>query len=138
MQASGQPSLVLTILYVRDLPRAVAFYDNVFGWQKTVDESVYVEYELSPEVRIGLMPQPHTRNFLGDEFGIKEPLDGSPRAELYLRFESVDAAVARLQQAGSKCVGPLAERAWGDRAAYFMDLDGYVLAVAEPSPASPS
>ncbi len=37
----------------------------------------------------------------------------------------------RVRAAGGREVSPLASRPWGDRAAYFADPDGHVLAVAE-------
>jgi catechol 2,3-dioxygenase-like lactoylglutathione lyase family enzyme len=128
----ANPSLTLTILYVKDLTRARAFYDSVFGCVKTVDEPVYVEYAVGPGIRIGLMPQTHTRSFLGEELGGRRFADGTPRAELYLRFESAAEILERLEIAGGRCVSPLSDRDWGDRAAYYLDLDGYVLAIAEP------
>ena len=124
----------LTILYVADLGRAVAFYDVALELQKTVSVPVYVEYRLNDGARLGLMAQGNTRHFLGDELGARRPSDGSPRAELYLHISGVESVVARLKQAGAVCTSPLAARDWGDRAAYFMDPDGYVLAVAEKLP----
>jgi uncharacterized glyoxalase superfamily protein PhnB len=123
--------LALTILYVADLSKAAAFYDAVFGFEKTVDLPVYVEYRLNAGARLGLMPQGNTRHFLGEQLGARKPSDGCPRAELYLHVADLEAVIERLQKAGATCTSPLAPRDWGDRAAYFMDLDGYVIAVAE-------
>lgn len=123
--------LALTILYVADLGKAAAFYDAVFGLEKTVDVPVYVEYRLNAGARLGLMPQGNTRHFLGEPLGARKPTDGCPRAELYLHVAQLEAVVERMHAAGAQCTSPLAPRDWGDRAAYFMDLDGYVIAVAE-------
>lgn len=123
--------LALTILYVADLAKAAAFYDTVFGFEKTVDVPVYVEYRLNAGARLGLMPQGNTRHFLGDTLGARKPADGCPRAELYLHVAELETVIKRLHAAGAQCTSPLAPRDWGDRAAYFMDLDGYVIAVAE-------
>lgn len=124
--------LVLLILYVRDLAGARAFYDHAFGWKKTVDEAVYVEYGLNPGARVGLMPQAHSRHFVGNDLGARRPTDGCPRAELYFHVPDAEATVARLHELGARCTSRLADRDWGDRVAYFLDPDGYVLAVAEP------
>lgn len=124
--------LALTIFYVADLSRAVNFYDRAFGFEKTVDVPVYVEYRLNVGARLGLMPQANTAHFLGGELGNRKPHDGCPRAELYLHVPDLPEAVRALEQAGGDCVSAVEERGWGDRAAYFVDLDGYVLAVAEP------
>ena len=125
-------SHTLTMFYVADLASSARFYDSVFGFRKTVDVPVYVEYELATGVRFGLMPQGNTRHFLGDDLGSRKPTDGCPRAELYLQVSDLGGVIDRLEQAGATCTSPLADRDWGDRAAYFMDPDGYVLVVAEP------
>lgn len=125
------PPLALLILYVRDLAAARAFYDHVFGWQRTVDEPVYAEYLLNAGARVGLMPQTHSRHFLGDDLGARQPTDGCPRAELYVQVPDAAVTVERLQELGAPCTSPLADRDWGDRVAYFLDPDGYVLAVAQ-------
>jgi catechol 2,3-dioxygenase-like lactoylglutathione lyase family enzyme len=123
--------LSLTILYVADLAKAAAFYDAVFGFEKTVDVPVYVEYRVNAGARLGLMPQGNTRHFLGDELGGRAPTDGCPRGEIYLRVPDLADCIERLEAAGAVCTSPLAERDWGDQAAYFMDFDGYVIAVAQ-------
>jgi hypothetical protein len=97
-----------------------------------VDVPVYVEYDLGG-ARLGLMPQENTRHFLGDDLGSRTSRDGCPRAELYLTFDDAEPVVARLLARGVACVSPLSNRDWGDRAAYFQVLDGYILAVAERS-----
>jgi catechol 2,3-dioxygenase-like lactoylglutathione lyase family enzyme len=126
-------SLMLTILYVRDLEQAAGLYDRVFRWRKTVDAPVYVEFEVAPQARLGLMPQGHTGSFLGRDLGDRRFEDGCPRAEVYIRVSDALPVVARLEAEGLEALSPLQERDWGDRAAYFLDPDGYVLAIAEPA-----
>ena len=127
-----ETNLALTILYVADLERASAFYDAAFGFEKTVDVPVYVEYAVNSGARLGLMLQSNTNSFLGDALGGLTPTDGCPRAEVYLRVDDVEGCIARLQEVGAVCTSQLAKRDWGDRVAYYMDLDGYVVAIAEP------
>lgn len=126
----SQVQQVLTILFVTDLDRMTEFLDEVFGWPKTVDEPVYVEYELGTS-RIGVMPQSHTRHFLGEGIGGKGYTDASARAELYLVFDTAALDIDRLHALAAPCTSQFQERGWGDRAAYFLIPDGYVVAVAE-------
>jgi predicted enzyme related to lactoylglutathione lyase len=126
-------ALALTILYVQDLGRAARLYDSVFAWPKSVDVPVYVEYRVHDGARIGLMPQPNTRHFLGEALGALRPTDGCPRAEVYLHVDDLDGAVTRLEALGALCTSPRARRAWGDEAAYYLDPDGHVLVVARPA-----
>jgi predicted enzyme related to lactoylglutathione lyase len=125
--------LALTILYVEDLARAARFYDAAFAWEKSVDVPVYVEYRLNAGARLGLMPQGNTRHFLGDALGAMRPTDGCPRAEVYLRVDDLDGVTARLEALGARCTSPRSRRDWGDDVAYYLDPDGYVVAVAVSS-----
>jgi predicted enzyme related to lactoylglutathione lyase len=125
--------MLLTILYVKDLKAAAAFYDAAFGWRKTVDVPVYTEYRVNAGARLGLMPQSNTRHFLGEQLGALKPKDGCPRAEIYVQLRNAKAVIARLEKLGAKCTSPWAKRDWGDFAAYFLDPDGYVLVVAKPA-----
>lgn len=44
---------VLTILAVKDLPKAVKFYSQAFGWAQTVNVPVYTEFELPGGYEVG-------------------------------------------------------------------------------------
>jgi uncharacterized glyoxalase superfamily protein PhnB len=54
-------------------------------------------------------------------------------AYLYVRVDDVEASVAQLESVGARPLSPLAARSWGERAAWFADPDGNVVAVAEPA-----
>jgi predicted enzyme related to lactoylglutathione lyase len=126
---------LLTILYVADLGRATNFYDRAFRWPKTVDEPVYVEYGITGGARLGLMPQANTKGFLPPELAEKRPVDGCPRAEIYVTVDNFLECTERLHSLGAICTSEEQLRDWGDRVAYFLDRDGYVVAVAEPASA---
>jgi predicted enzyme related to lactoylglutathione lyase len=121
------------ILAVSDVGRAVAFYERAFGWPRNeaIDYSNYVEFLVGGGA-LGL----YERGAYGREVGA-EPVaidDGlvSP-SYLYLRVDDVDDAVRRLTEAGATPLSPLSPRAWSERAAWFADPDGNVVAVAEGS-----
>lgn len=123
------PRLSLVILAVRDLARAARFYGDAFGWPVAVDAPVYREFSLPDGMRLGV--------YLRDAFvkntsvAAGERVEGrTTSTELYVSVDDLDAAVARLTAAGARCLSPLAERPWGDVAAYFEDPDGNVVVVA--------
>lgn len=128
-----RPTLFLTILYVSDLGRSVAFYDSVFGWSKSVDVPVYAEYEVGSGSRLGLMLKENAARFLEPKVAAAVASDTEPRAEIYLQFDNVSEIVGRLDHCGSRCASPLTPRDWGDDVAYYLDPDGYIVAVAQPS-----
>ncbi len=135
----GDARHVLTILAVSDLPRAVAFYSEAFGWEQLVDVPVYAEFALPGGMRLGL----YERQGFGRNTGqIPARIAEGQLAptELYFHVDDVDPAIGRLTRAGARCLSPLAPRDWDDEAAYFADPDGNVLVVARPvkSTRSPS
>ena len=123
--------LEIVILAVEDLARSVDFYRRTFAWPILVSAPVYVELD-AHAVRVGL----YAREAFGRNIGQAPPpaAAGTPsRTELYLRVDDLRAAVDRLAAAGAPCVSPATTRPWGDEAAYFLDPDGNVIAVARSS-----
>jgi len=128
---------VLTILAVEDLDASSAFYQAAFGWPRAVETPVYVELALPGEQRVGL----YQREGFGKNAGalpVRTPPGELAPTELYFHTENVEAAIARLEDAGARPLSPLAPRDWGDEAAYFADPSGNVLVVARPLQSVPS
>jgi predicted enzyme related to lactoylglutathione lyase len=131
---AGGPSLarhVLTILAVRDLARAAAFYRAAFGWVLRVEAPVYVELELPDGRGLGLyLREAYAKNIRQMPVALVEAeITGT---ELYFHVDDVDEAVQQLVGAGARMLSPAAARDWGDFAAYLADLDGNVIVVARP------
>jgi catechol 2,3-dioxygenase-like lactoylglutathione lyase family enzyme len=117
------------ILAVSDLPQSVRFYREAFGWPVVVDESVYVEFQLPDNLRLGL----YERAAFGANTGqtpFAVPVGQLTGTELYFYADDVAAAIEQLRAAGARELSALALRGWGDEAAYFADPDGNVLVVA--------
>ncbi len=119
----------LTIFATSDLEGALRFYSAAFGWRQLVDTPVYAELALPEGTRLGLYER--------EAFAAttkQEPLQASEGAitatELYFYVDDIDATMAQLSAAGAQVLSSLAERSWGDEAAYFTDLDGNVIVIA--------
>ncbi|MCC6748547.1 MAG: VOC family protein [Deltaproteobacteria bacterium] len=126
------PRHVLTILAVADLARARAFYRAALGWAESVVTPVYVELEVPGGMRFGL----YQREGFGRNVGrlpARVPEGELAPTEIYLYAEDMEAALLRVRAAGAEELSPLAERPWGDEAAYFADPDGNVLVLARPA-----
>lgn len=126
--------LAITILAVADVRRSVAFYVAAFGWSVAADAApAYAELELPGGARIGL----YVRGGFARTAGAAPadvPAGCVGPAEIYLRVEDLDGAIAALVAAGARPLSPRAPREWGDEAAYFADPDGHVVAVSMPPP----
>ena len=112
------------VLYVRDPERSRAFYETALGLGPTLVADGYCELACGSAV-LGLLNERAAKILAG------APAGQGLRAELYLRVDDVEEAVRRLTRAGARCTSPLAVRDWGDRAAYFEDPDGHLVAVAQ-------
>jgi len=114
-----EPRISLVTLGVRDLGRALAFYEAL-GWsdaQQPDDEIAFFQAG-------------------GMVFGLWTALGGhgAPGIELAHNVrspEEVDALLAAAQRAGATIVRPAARAEWGGYTGAFADLDGYVWEVAQ-------
>ena len=125
------PTLLMTLLAVRDLDRSRAFYDSAFGWEKTLDVPVIVKYDVPGGGEIALYARDgfSANTLIPPQLPDPGAISGT---ELYFHVEDLAATTARLEAAGATLLAPAADRAWGDRAAYYADPDGNVLAIGVP------
>ena len=122
---------VLTILAVDDLERAAGFYEQAFGWPRSVSVPVYVELDAAG-MRLGLYLREGFAKNTGGEIPAARPPRGTSATEIYLHCDDLDDVIARLRAIGARVLSELAPRPWGDDAAYFADPEGNVVAVARP------
>jgi len=129
---------VSTMLTVRDVKAAAAFYQKAFGFAKRAimdgpdGKAIHAELNLrgttlmlGPEI-----PQMGSRS--------AKTIGGSP-ASLYLLTENADKTVAKAIKLGATAKGPVMDMFWGDRCGTVEDPEGYSWMIAthkeEPTPA---
>ena len=129
------PRVVQVIVAVADLERSLAFYEQAFDWTRNdrIDFPNYVELLPPDGGSLGLYEREGYAETVGAEPAVVSNEHVSP-AYLYVRLEDVEAAVARIEAAGGRPLSPLRSRSWGERAAWFADPDGNVIAVAASAP----
>lgn len=123
------------ILYVADQPRARAFYEAVLARAPRLDVPGMTEFELGGGAVLGLMPEAGICRLLGPALPDPARAQGVPRAELYLLVDEPQPLLERALAAGARELSPLERRGWGHRAAYVLDPDAHVLAIATPDTA---
>jgi lactoylglutathione lyase len=109
-------------LYSQDLPRAIGFYRDVIGFEQT--------YRFPPtgeprhvELRLGTSRLALSDRVALAETGLPDPTPGHPH-ELVVWCDGVDAAVAKLREAGSPVLIEPYNHIAGHRRAYVSDPDG--------------
>ena len=120
------------ILYIHDQDRSTSFYTAVLQQAPRLYVPGMTEYQLTPASVLGLMPERGIVRLLGPSLPDPRSATGIPRAELYLVVDDAESYHQRALQHGATEVSGLALRSWGERVAYSLDLDGHVLAFAEP------
>lgn len=119
------------ILYVSNQEKSTIFYEALLNKKASLHVPGMTEFYLSDSCKLGIMPNHGIARILGNKTPHPDSGNGIPRCELYLLVENIDAAFKRATEAGAKLISPIEERNWGDKACYFSDPDGHVIAFAE-------
>ncbi|HSI90638.1 MAG TPA: VOC family protein [Adhaeribacter sp.] len=118
------------ILYCADQARSRDFYKQVFQKEPVLDVPGMTEFQLAPNLKLGLMPETGIARILADKTPHPSSGNGIPRCEIYLYVEDLEGFYNRALKAGAKEISEIADRNWGDRVGYLADPDGHVVAVA--------
>jgi len=122
------------ILYVDDQKASTAFYAALLEKAPSMDVPGMTEFELPGGTVLGLMPRQGIQTLLEPDSKLEVFTASSLPAwtsELYLVVEDAQAYLDRALCAGGRLLSSIAERDWGHRVGYCLDLDRTVLAFAE-------
>lgn len=119
------------ILYVSDQVRSTEFYEKLLELQPTLNVPGMTEFNLSENVKLGLMPESGIANIICPVLPPPIIANGIPRCELYLKMKNPADYLKRGIQLGGKNISELQARDWGDTVGYISDLDGHVIAFAK-------
>ena len=122
-------------LWVRDLPRAIAFYPAVLGWRLTDAEIAGGRFVEGLAISHGLASIESTAAYLGQlGLGVSRPL--TPTAFLTFVVDDLRAAVERVRLGGGRS-GAIDERPYGSLA-MCVDNQGLLFALNSLPPGAPS
>jgi uncharacterized protein len=121
--------LTLITLGVSDFERALAFYEQGLGWERS-DKSME-QLALFPLGGITLALYPRTE--LAEDAGLKDT--SCDFAGLSLSYNAiseteVDEVLNKVQSLGAKIIKPAQKVFWGGYSGYFKDPDGHLIEVA--------
>jgi catechol 2,3-dioxygenase-like lactoylglutathione lyase family enzyme len=117
-----------TILYVRDVPASLEFYERAFGLQRRLlhESGQYAELET------GSTALAFAAHELAAE-SVRELAQADPAGfEVCLVDEDVEGTYRRAVEAGAEAVSEPEERPWGQHTAYVRDPDGTLIEIASP------
>ncbi|MCB9076110.1 MAG: VOC family protein [Anaerolineaceae bacterium] len=122
-----------TIIYVPDVAKAAAFYEQAFGLQQRfVHESgQYAEMETGATTLAFALDELAHSNLPG---GFRENDPAQPPAGIEVAFTTADVTAAYQQAVAAGAIG-LAEpktKPWGQVVAYVRDLNGVLVEIGTP------
>ncbi len=122
-----------TILYVQDVPRSVAFYEDAFGLnRKFVHEAgMYAEMDTGGTT-LSFAANGLAKSNLACSFRENRLSESPGGFEIALVTDDVSAAYERALSAGATAVSPPAAKPWGQVCAFVRDKDGIVVELCTP------
>lgn len=121
--------LTLITLGVRNLQRAREFYQSVFGWQPTENNSEGIVFFQLNGMQLALFPQ----ESLADDAGVSPEGSGFKKFSLAYNVRSeqeVDELVAELEEKGATVLKRPEKVFWGGYSSYISDPDDNLWEIA--------
>jgi lactoylglutathione lyase len=123
-----------TILYVKDVPRSVAFYEDAFGLRRRFvhEAGMYAEMDTGTTT-LSFAANGLAKSNLPCGFRENNPCSLPAGFELAFVIDDVQAAYDRALAAGAQAVAPPTTKKWGQTVAFVRDRDGIVIELCTPS-----
>jgi lactoylglutathione lyase len=115
------------VLYVDDIEVSSAFYEGVFGLERTVDWEGYREYDTGP-TKFGLLDRVQARTHV-------PAADGGSRASqisFTVALETVDQTYLAAVAAGGVGMVEPDDKPWGQRVGFVADPDDHLIEIGSP------
>ena len=119
------------ILFVADQQKSRDFYAYLFDSEPVLDTKGMTEFQLAKNVKLGLMPEKGIKKIIDQTLPDPHLGNGVPRCELYLKVANALDYINRCSFLNAHVVSSFSNRDWGDKVAYFADLNGNIIAFAE-------
>ncbi|MBO9727203.1 MAG: VOC family protein [Chitinophaga sp.] len=121
--------LTLITLGVRDLSRALKFYEQGLGWKKSAASNEHIAFFSLGGMVLSL----YSREMLAKD--ALQPSVGKGFSGITLAYntrsrDEVDAVLELAAKAGAEILKPAQEVFWGGYSGYFSDPEGHIFEVA--------
>ncbi|HEY3612135.1 MAG TPA: VOC family protein [Gaiellales bacterium] len=118
-------------LFVEDLPRSKAFYEDAFGLAAVYEDENSTVFDFGNTL-VNLLKIPAARGLI--EPGTVADPDAGACFQLSIWVDDADAVCSDLAARGIALLNGPIDRAWGKRTASFSDPDGNIWEVAQDLP----
>ena len=123
-----------TMLYVKDVPRSVAFYEDAFGLSRRFvhEAGMYAEMDTGATT-LAFAANGLAKSNLPCGFEENDPKRPPAGFELAFVTDDVQAAYDRALAAGAIPISKPISKPWGQIVAFVRDKDGIVVELCTPS-----
>ncbi|MBO9611741.1 MAG: VOC family protein [Dyadobacter sp.] len=119
-----------TILYVRDVPATIAFYENAFGFQRKfiAPGNDYGEL-LTGDTTLSFAQTELAKTNIPEGFTESDPAARPFAFEIGFTVENVEEAFQKALDAGATLVSKPKTKPWGQVVSYVRDLNGFLVEI---------
>ncbi|HBU82795.1 MULTISPECIES: VOC family protein [Paenibacillus] len=128
MRTLGSMNVDVITLFVEDLPKVRAFYQDVFGMSAVYEDNVSAVYNFG-NMSINLLNISEAHGLIHP--GTVASRESGSRFQFTIRVEDVDAVCNELKSHGVALLNGPVDRPWGVRTAAFTDPAGHVWEIAQ-------
>ena len=118
-------NLTATVLFVQDVKKCRAFYEDIFGWNVLFEDDHSAAYRLEGGHDFVLLHTSAAAEQIGEE-NLTFDHGLGHRMMLCLGVDNVDETCDDLVAKGVKLLKPPKSQHWGRRTAYFADPEGNI------------
>lgn len=120
-----------TIIYVPDIEKAVSFYEQAFGLERSfIHESGYAEMKTG-ETKLAFASYQLIQSH-GTDFTRSSRETNPPGVEIAFVTENVEAAFQKAVKGGALEVSAPSKKPWGQVISYVKDLNGFLVEICSP------
>lgn len=122
-----------TILYVKDVIKAIEFYEKAFGFSRKfiTPENDYGELSVG-ETSLAFASVPLAKSNLSKGFTESKLSNKAFGIEIGFTIDNVEKTIEQAVKAGAIIMEPTKTKPWGQTVAYLRDLDGFLIEVCTP------
>ncbi len=124
-----KPVFVNTIIFVKDIERAKAFYAGVLGQTMTQDFGAIVFFENHLVLH---QADAIAKTVFKRESEKARRDQGGNNLLVYFESDELEDIYRRVCDAGASVIHAIEKQAWGQRVFRFFDPDGHILEIGEP------
>jgi catechol 2,3-dioxygenase-like lactoylglutathione lyase family enzyme len=123
--------LGFVLLYTRDVPATIAFYEKAFAVERAYIAENKAYGQLKGDIPLAFVQEDFARQSAG-AFTPTRPDAPPPAVEIGFVVDDVDAAYKRAVDAGCAPVLAPVDKPWGQRVSYVRDHDGVLVEICTP------